>query len=250
MNTCWICNIYANSREHKIKRSDLVRIFGDGSDFREAELNYRKHDGSIVVLQGPNSKHLKFDKVLCEKCNNERTQSFDIAYDSFIEYVDSNHELILGTRQIDFQKVYRNNWEESQLDLFRYFAKALGCRIADIGREVPLDMRELLFISPFQTMLWVCFAIDEDELIKPDKNQTLRIGNIITNEPNLSYAKFASSYRYKWLLISFWYGWGPFGPVGSKWCADSQFIYLGSYSESLAKPLLSNGKDEFQWPGL
>jgi len=251
MNKCWICNEEADSREHKIKRSDLVRVFGQDAAFRSAGLRYFKHDGSIAVLQGPNSKHIRFERVLCSKCNSERTQPFDRAYDAFIQYVEGNRQSILKKRQIDFSCIDGDVWEESQLQLFRYFAKAFGCRIADAGRDVPIDIKKLLFTVPFQTALWVCLAVNEDELRKPEDSQTtLRIGNIITNEPNLTFAKYATAYWYKWLVVSFWYGWGPYGPVGGKWCADSQFIFLGSYSESIAKPTIRNGDKKVQWPGL
>ncbi len=251
MQNCWICNSEADSREHKIKRSDLIRIHGKDSAFREAQLNYLKHTGDLVVLQGPDSRHVKFDKVICSKCNNELTQPFDAAYDSFIEYIEANQHALLRQRYIDLQDVYGSGWEVSQLSLFRYFAKALGCRIADAGKEVPTDLREMLFTAPFQTFLWICMAVNEDEVSQPLAQQTtLRIGNIITNVPNLSFPKYTYSCWYKWLLISFWYGWGPFGPVGSRWCADSQYLYLGSYSERQARPIVSNGKNEFEWPAL
>lgn len=241
MTKCWICDATADSREHKIKRSDLVRAFGKDKAFREADLIYLRHDGKAVTLRGPNSEHVKYKPVLCAKCNNERTQPFDLAYDVFVEYIETNQVCVLKNRQIDFSHVYGNNWEHSQLQLFRYFAKAFGCRLADAGRDVPRDVRDLLFVAPFQTALWVCLAVDEDELRKSDKHApTLRIGNIITNEPNRSFAKYTASCWYKWLLVSFWYGWGPYGPVGSKWCADCKCLFLGSYSESLASSPLKN----------
>jgi hypothetical protein len=247
MNKCWICNEDTDSGEHKIKRTDLVRVFGEDEPFRSAGLRYLKHDGSKAVLQGPNSKHVKFKRVLCSKCNNETTQPFDRAYDAFIQYVEGDRESILQKRQIDFSRIYGDTWEESQLQLFRYFAKAFGCRIADAGKEVPTDIKTLLFAAPFQTALWVCLAIDEDELLRPEGGQTLRIGNIITNIPNLTFAKYATAYWYKWLMITFWYGWGPYGPAGGRWCADSQFIHLGSYSKSAAKPI-TIGEKKVQWP--
>jgi len=245
---CWICNSPADSREHKIKKADIIRVYGKGSSFHKKDLHYCRHDGQIVSLRGPDSKDIKFDRVICRKCNNERTQPFDRAYDAFIEHIESNRDLILRHRQIDFQNVYGNNWENLQLNLFRYFAKMLGCRIADFGEKVPMDLKNLLFSVPFKTMLWVCMAVNEDELKMPLADQTmLWTGNLITNKPRITYPKYAASCSYKWLFISFWYGWGPFGSVGSQWCADSQYLYLGTYTKASDKIILSNGSE---WPGF
>ena len=95
MGTCWICGSAATSSEHKIKKSDLIRVHGRGKEFAEASLNYLRGDDSVVILQGPDSKWVKWPDVLCAQCNNSRTQPFDRAYDKFIEYaVNSTRKLI------------------------------------------------------------------------------------------------------------------------------------------------------------
>lgn len=249
MKKCWICGSPATSGEHKIKRTDLVRVHGNGQAFTQAELSYLKSNGSVVNLQGPNSKHLKYIGVLCELCNNEKSQPFDTTYDEFISYLESNQTEVLSKRQINLQKIYGKNWEEKQLNLFRYFVKTIGCRIADADQTVPIDLIEILQKKSFSTPLYICIAINEDELLKPDAEQKLlRIGNLITNEPARN--RFAFAYYYRWLVVSFWYGWGPFGPVGERWCADLQYVCLGSYSQDQAVPIIPEAHGLVQWPGF
>ena len=72
--SCWICGAPADSREHKIKRSDLVREFGDGP-YRDDDTLIHFMDGQDPRdLQGPNAKRLKYDPVLCGDCNSARSQ--------------------------------------------------------------------------------------------------------------------------------------------------------------------------------
>lgn len=251
MQHCWICGDPATTSEHKIKKSDLARVHGRGSAFVAANLNYKRSDDSVVILQGPDSKWLKWPNVLCAPCNNQKTQPFDRAYEDFIEYADANRRELMTTRQVDFSVVYGGVWRERQRDLFKYFTKALGCKIADVAESVPVDLSDLLFQEQFQTALWVCIAVNEDELQKSDSDQTLlRTGNLIFNGDRAEKPRYASAYFYRWLVFTFWYGWGPFGPVGGRWCADTQYLHLGSYSESQAAPNIGTCANPIHWPGF
>lgn len=233
MGYCWLCGKSADSGEHKIKKSDLIRIFGKSSEMAGQGLLYETHDRGYVRLQGPNSKHVKYDGVICKKCNNEKTQACDQAYDEFIKYMEGYKETVLSRRQICFSEIYGNEWMLKQLELFRYFTKAFCCRIASAGRSVPRDMVEIMKKTPFQTALWVCVAVNEDTLAdKEFGHLRAGIGNLVSNEGAIAFHKYASAIFYKWLVFSFWYGWGPFGPVGERWCADRDSLCLGSYKNA------------------
>jgi hypothetical protein len=252
MSNCWICGRPADSGEHKIKKSDLVRIFGKPSEISGQGLLYKSQSEIFVRMQGPSSKHVKYDGVICKKCNNERTKSCDEAYDAFIQYMEEHKDVILNRRQICFSEIYGNNWESSQLELFRYFTKSFGCRIADAARDVPIDMVEIMRNPTFQTALWVCIAVNEDTLAdKEFGHLRAGIGNLVSNEGEIVFHKYTSANFYKWLVFSFWYGWGPFGPVGECWCADREFLRLGSYrkSESMVSIAREDGSI-ITWSGL
>jgi hypothetical protein len=251
MLTCWICGSPATTAEHKIKKSDLVRVHGRGNAFPAASLNYRRSDDTIVILQGPDSKWLKWPNVLCAPCNNHKTQPFDRAYDKFIEYAEGQRAELLARRQVDFESVYGVDWRNEQRNLFRYFAKALGCKIAGAEKQVPPDIAKLMSEEQFETALWVCIAVNEDEISKQTSEQSkLQTGNLIFNGAGVEHPRYASAYFYKWLIFTFWHGWGPFGPVGGRWCADSQFISLGSYSVAESSPNVGTASAPIPWPAF
>ncbi len=252
MSNCWICGQIADSCEHKIKRSDLVRIFGKPLEISKQGLKYKKHTGDFVDFQGPNSKHVKYEAVICKKCNNETTQNCDYAYDEFVLYAEWNKAEILKRRQICFSDVYGENWVAKQLELFRYFTKSFGCRIADAGRNVPEDFVDIMNSRNFKTQLYVCIAINEDSLAD-DVFGSLRasIGNIVINKGNVEHEKYAAANFYKWLVFSYWYGWEPFGPTGERWCADREFLCIGSYKKSeMPVSIPRNDGSKTQWYGF
>lgn len=139
---CWWCgNRAADSREHKLKRSDLIRQFGAGP---YPELVSQK-EAKLRHVQGPNSVLAKFRQTMCAKCNNERSQPFDLAYDKFTTYLHARERHVLASRSVDLRAVYgRDEWEHGRDGLLRYMAKHVGCRLAENGIEVPETIRHYL----------------------------------------------------------------------------------------------------------
>lgn len=84
MIKCWICGKPADSAEHRIKKSDLVALYGSGP-YKGADALMLIRGEKETPIQGPNSKHVKYEKIICCKCNNEFTQPFDLAYENNID---------------------------------------------------------------------------------------------------------------------------------------------------------------------
>lgn len=252
MDQCWICGSPANTGEHKIKKSDLQRVHGRGSIFAKAKLAYLKSDESVVPLQGPDSVHVKYKKVLCAYCNSTFSQPFDRAYERFISYVDRNRDLLICRRQFDFEKVFGSSWRRDQFDLYRYFIKALGCRISDAGNPVPNDIVSVFKDVEASSRVAVCFAVDEKELLKSKEEQnSLSIGHLICSDRHSDLVRYTSSNRYRWLLMSCWFNWGPYGPVGEPWYTDQQFICIGSYTKESSVVEISRADGSFtSWRGI
>jgi hypothetical protein len=246
---CWICKNSANSREHRIKKSDLVSLYGKGP-YNEPLLLI-KGNANKIQIQGPDQIHLKYPINICDKCNNEFSQPFDKAYEKFTDYVLNNEEKILSRRFIDFEDIYGLTFEVGQRDLFKYFVKSLGCRIVELGHKVPSDLRYLLYKKKFITRLYINFAINEDKAIFiRGKDRFVGLGKLLTSEKNL---KTKNDPKYQWNLyisfvhVFFWYVYPPDGIYGSPWTADSKFVYFGSYwplPNETRNELLDKNKNE------
>jgi hypothetical protein len=142
---CWWCaTTAADSREHKLKRSDLVRQFGPGP-YKELVSTRGER---IRDVQGPNSVLAKFKPTMCAKCNNERSQPFDIAYDRFTSYLDEHERHVLASRSVDLRAVFGPEWEAGRDRLLRYMAKHVGCRLAENEVQVPRSIRGYLDRGP------------------------------------------------------------------------------------------------------
>jgi hypothetical protein len=235
---CWICGAEANSAEHRFKKRDLVRAHGRGP-YKDESVLVHFRNGKRTLVHGPESKTVKYNASLCHHCNTTLTQPFDQSYDQFVGWIFANEGTVLRRRFVDFEDVYGGNWEECQLNLYKYFAKSFGCRLVDAGRSVPNDVVNLLGKTHFQTGLRLTIGIHEDIAVLPPDIRSGLLGKgelfgcALTTDPtgldNARWHEYVS-----WLTISYWYNIYPDGSCGATWVADGKFIYLGSI-ESLAE---------------
>lgn len=133
---CWWCGDPADSREHKWKRSDLVRMFGPGP--YRGEVSWGRGEYRCNP-QGASSSHLKFAANLCRRCNNERSQPFDRAYDTWASWIIQNLDSLQQADQLLLSDAFESDSTNKVTQLARYFVKHVGCRIADEGVKVPDD---------------------------------------------------------------------------------------------------------------
>lgn len=134
---CWICDNGANSREHMIKASDLKAVFGvvTKNEPIYTHTKQRKNQ-SIADIK---SNILKYDKCICTRCNNERTQPHDQAWEHLSNYLRSRHPPIEGCTLIDLEKVFPSDAKRSMLGVHLFFVKLFGCRI--VNDAVPIDIQ-------------------------------------------------------------------------------------------------------------
>ncbi len=231
-NVCWICGAVANSSEHRIKKSDLVRVYGRGpysGPSAPVHVTSKRQEN----VRGPKAAGLKYKPSICAACNNRRSQSWDIAYDRFVSWVLENEADVLKRRLIDFGDVYGSGFPDEQCNLFKYFVKSFGCRLVDAGVVVPEDIVSLLPQKHFITALKISFAVNEDLLLmhKSDQRAWLAKGDLLQwnckdSVPSIGYSWHESV---SWLTVNYWYGIEPDGAYGCPWIANSKFLYLGSY---------------------
>jgi hypothetical protein len=148
---CWWCGATADSREHKFKRTDLTRMWDD-----EDGLMWGSRGPRLTRVRSPRSQVAKFAANLCQRCNNERSQPFDVAYDKFAEYVWNNTDLLWRSRYLDMEVIYGRDRPTGVVDLARYVAKHLGCRMSTDGYAVPASVIAFLDGSPLMPDVQMC----------------------------------------------------------------------------------------------
>lgn len=232
MNSCWICNSTADSAEHKFKKTDLIRLHGKGPYEGENGLFHFKD--YLAKIRGPRAEVVKYSKSLCQNCNTTLSQPFDYAYDTFMSWVFENEEDVIRKRFNNLLHVYGENFEDSQRNLYKYFAKSFGCRLIEEGYLVPKDVKDLLFLERFQTGLRISFAVHEEMLALPEGYRVgLAKGGLFAAPPNDKEVWiFIWRETFEWLNIFYWYNYSVEQELGFPWVADSVYLHLGTYSLS------------------
>ncbi|MBL9187308.1 MAG: hypothetical protein JNK23_07520 [Opitutaceae bacterium] len=228
---CWICGNAADSREHKIKKTILTDIYGAGPYLGSRKLSHGKN-GRITDLQGPNSRHIKYSAVICAACNNQRTQKHDQAFEHFARYCLKNDERLLREKVIDLGDVFGVRAASSSTDMYRYFAKHLGCDLAESGFVVPADLVRLVTASNSTSKLRLSFALDQFPLGIPfGLGKTAGIGPLITTQRNLvtkTEHHYIWSYHFGIMRICYWYACVPDPTLGKPWSSETTLLALGS----------------------
>lgn len=134
---CWICGSDADSGEHVIKASDLKAVFGVITQRKPIYTHTRLRKNQPIP--GIKSDRLKYGARICARCNNERTQSHDHAWERLSDYLRSRHPPIEDDTVIDLDKVFPGAVKRSMLGVHLFFVKHFGCRIVE--QAVPLDVQ-------------------------------------------------------------------------------------------------------------
>lgn len=211
-NRCWWCGNLADSREHKHKKTDFKRLYT--TELTEGKLPVVDKDKKFYQIQGPDSDLLKYDKVLCQKCNNSRSQSFDRAYDKFIEYFDDKIDVIIQDGYIDFEEIFPDDYELEKYNTIRYYIKHFCCKLA--SNNIMIDEKIIDFLNSKTNTLnsvLMKFEIRYDKYIleklqnKVDLLFGLNIGPLTfsLNHDNNQYKWLSYSYDYKCLRVNFTY---------------------------------------------
>jgi hypothetical protein len=222
---CWWCANKADSREHRFKKTDIIREFGKGP-FKKGHLfktedNLNPENG--LPIQGPNSTYLKFAKNICQKCNNERSQIFDHSYDKFMDYIKLNEDEIFISKEVNLNSVFGTNWNIYYHNLMKYFIKNICTRLADIGIKVEQKIIEYLDSStPEIEFLELTFQIRTDwseiykhlKIIKEDFGYINASGIKGNQSKSLgSYYSLEGSLQYRWFQVKYTYDNRTFTPT-------------------------------------
>lgn len=229
---CWICGAPADSAEHRFKKSDLTRAHGKGSYKGDRALVHVSGETQRMV-QGPNAGSLKYPKSLCQSCNNAASQPWDRAYDKLIEWVAANEDAVLRDRSIDLVEVFGESFDSELRNLYRYYAKSFGCRLAEVGHQVPQDVKDILGLASSESNLIVTFSVNEDVLLLSSGVRNGFIGQdglmawLDKNNQTIVNG-YQTSEHVSWFTANLWYCIDPEDSYGSHWLGDRKAIALGS----------------------
>jgi len=138
--SCWWCGAPADSREHKFKQSELRMNNGRGPWKGDAGVVHRGPDGRIRAIQGPDASTVKFGPTMCSNCNSARSQPFDRAYDTFIEYMSAHESAVGVDRRFRFSDIYGADWATKRCNLVKYWVKHVCCMASEHGISIPDDL--------------------------------------------------------------------------------------------------------------
>jgi hypothetical protein len=146
---CWICGSTDSlSREHKYKASDLRRHFQS-----EGMRIFAEGDNTPRIAQGPKSDALKFHSPICNACNSANTQAADRAYDLLVTTIEAD-----GGDLTAIDATLATHLREDgphYTDTFRYFAKLLGCHLADLPAPIPKRLCEFVKGETDLNCIWL-----------------------------------------------------------------------------------------------
>ena len=156
-NKCWICqNNVANSREHIIKKTDLEQIYGK---LNQSDPVYAQKDGKKIRSIGSTKSDLfKYKKLICEDCNNNKTQQYDKSWATLSKFLYIHKDRIKKDGGINLNEVFSCNIKQKMIDVQLFFIKLFGCKIVESGEIFYLeDLAEAIMSGDEHPNVYISF---------------------------------------------------------------------------------------------
>lgn len=225
---CWICGDSATTGEHQLKKTDVISLFGEGSYKERKVLKVDFDKGKTIPIQGPKSPVLKYPNNLCAKCNNERTQPYDKAYEIFAEYIRTNFRRIKREREINTNLIYgKGKAKGQQKNLFLYFMKSFGCQLNDKRLPVPKELKGALLGKSYGNTFKISICVNDE----PDNYlQSFPLeGDQDRNGKPVDYYWAQNT---GWFTVVYAYNRSIPQDMGSEWSGKSRKLNTGRLSSS------------------
>lgn len=164
---CWICGSKGDSGEHSIKSSDLKMYFGEITQKNPIHW-YSKRTG-LKKVGGLKSDILKFEELICAKCNNKTSQPYDRAWEKLSSYLHKNLDAASGSGIINLHKAFPGeNIDKLMLGVHLFFVKIFGCLIKTGGMPIDLSPFSQSFLNgvPLKNLYIAVGRIREDDEVK------------------------------------------------------------------------------------
>lgn len=135
---CWICGDHADSREHRVKASDLRRFFGNITPSKP--VFFHTESRTNLPIHSAKSDKLKTGKVICQRCNDTRTSKYDDAWEKLSQSIFDGWSNVKKTRRLLLHKAFPGQVGKRSVQFHLYFVKLFGCRIVD--EKIPIEISE------------------------------------------------------------------------------------------------------------
>lgn len=128
--TCWICGAAADSREHRIKRSDLKAVVGKSPTqanpiYIHTAVRKNRRIGSL------NADALKYAPSLCQCCNNTRTQPHDYSWECLSDSLRVRQPPMVAGRYVRTNRIFPYDTRRAMRHVHLYLVKLFGCMIVE-----------------------------------------------------------------------------------------------------------------------
>ena len=188
-NGCWICGGEADSREHKTKRSELIRIFPPTKNKQRAiserpwKLSFEDEGVAFSQIKSPDSNGEKYSYLICKDCNSDRTQPLDLAYDKFSTWCWENPT----SERMNLNDIWGADYVKELSYFYGYCIKILGCEILNSKALLPKDFQNPLDfkLKGSNFFISVCksssTSIIHPMFIRESDHSTLGKGSLLTH---------------------------------------------------------------------
>lgn len=119
-----------------MKASDIRGVFGTVT--QKKPLFFHTDERRNRRVQGVKANILKSRARICAKCNNQRTQPHDRAWEQLSQYLRSREPRFRVGDRVRIAKVFPGTVRNSMLGVHLYFVKVFGCQIAE--HDIPIDL--------------------------------------------------------------------------------------------------------------
>ena len=130
---CWICGTVADTHEHTIKRSDVSAVLGKITQNSPAYLHNERQRNKII--QSDNSISLKAKSPICNACNSNLTQPYDLAWDQMSCWLRANETSLEQRTSFRANPIFPYDTKASLLRVHLYFVKLFGGQLVDSGAK-------------------------------------------------------------------------------------------------------------------
>ncbi|MBI5784829.1 MAG: hypothetical protein HZA64_05155 [Rhodocyclales bacterium] len=135
---CWICGNEADSGEHLIKASDLKSLFGHVT--QNSPLFFHTDLKRNQPIAGIKSDKFKYQALLCARCNNERTQPHDRAWERLSAYLRERQPPIRPGMLVRLDRAFPGGVSKRMLEVHLFFLKLFGCLITE--NSIPIRIEQ------------------------------------------------------------------------------------------------------------